>query len=73
MKQQHVRERVYESGRLARAWQQVRQNAVAAGIDEEQMAQSVTRKEVRFVLNLQWFRERGLFLLHDFTGGQSQP
>ncbi len=34
--------------------------------------QSVTRKEFRFVLNLQWFRERGLFFLHDFTGAQSQ-
>lgn len=34
--------------------------------------QSVTRKEVRFVLNLQWFRKRGLFFLHDFTGAQSQ-
>jgi len=35
--------------------------------------QSVSRKEVRFVLNLQWFRDRGLFFLHDFTGAQSQP
>jgi len=34
--------------------------------------QSVSRKEVRFVLNLQWFRERGLFFLHDFTRAQSQ-
>jgi hypothetical protein len=35
--------------------------------------QSVTRKEVRFVLNLQWFRRHGLFFLHDFTVAQSQP
>jgi RNA-directed DNA polymerase len=29
--------------------------------------QSVDRKEVRFVLNLNWFRRRGLIFLHDFT------
>lgn len=29
--------------------------------------QSVDRKEVRFVLNLQWFRRHGLIFLHDFT------
>ena len=29
--------------------------------------QSVNRKEVRFVLNLRWFRKQGLFFLHDFT------
>ena len=29
--------------------------------------QSVNRKEVRFVMNLRWFREQGLFFLHDFT------
>jgi NADH:ubiquinone oxidoreductase subunit len=29
--------------------------------------QSVNRKEVRFVLNLQWFRSQGLIFLHDFT------
>jgi group II intron reverse transcriptase/maturase len=29
--------------------------------------QSVNRKEVRFVLNLRWFRKEGLFFLHDFT------
>jgi group II intron reverse transcriptase/maturase len=29
--------------------------------------QSVNRKEVRFVLNLRWFRMQGLFFLHDFT------
>jgi len=29
--------------------------------------QSVMRKEVRFVMNLQWFRELGLVFLYDFT------
>ena len=29
--------------------------------------QSVTRQPVRFVINLNWFRERGLVFLHDFT------
>lgn len=29
--------------------------------------QSVNRKEVRFVLDLRWFRKQGLFFLHDFT------
>ena len=29
--------------------------------------QSVNRKEVRFVLNLRWFRKEGLVFLHDFT------
>lgn len=29
--------------------------------------QSVKRKEVRFVMNLQWFRELGLVFLYDFT------
>ncbi len=28
---------------------------------------AVNRKEVRFVMNLQWFRKQGLLLLHDFT------
>ena len=32
--------------------------------------QSVTRKEVRFVMNLQWFRRQGLIFLHDFTQRQ---
>jgi len=32
--------------------------------------QSVMRKEVRFVLNLQWFRRQGLIFLHDFTNKQ---
>lgn len=29
--------------------------------------QSVSRRQVRFVMNLEWFRERGLVFLHDFT------
>lgn len=29
--------------------------------------QSVNRKEVRFVMNLEWFRKKGLIFLHDFT------
>jgi len=29
--------------------------------------QSVMRRPVRFVMNLQWFRERGLVFLHDWT------
>ena len=32
--------------------------------------QSVNRKEVRFVMNLQWFRRRGLIFLNDFTQRQ---
>jgi len=32
--------------------------------------QSVTRKEVRFVMNLQWFRRQGMIFLHDFTKKQ---
>ena len=29
--------------------------------------QSVSRREVRFVMNLQWFREKGLIFLYDLT------
>ena len=29
--------------------------------------QSVERPQVRFVLNLEWFRKQGLYFLHDFT------
>lgn len=29
---------------------------------------SVNRKEVRFVMDLNWFRRQGLIFLHDFTG-----
>jgi len=34
--------------------------------------QSVSRKEVRFVMNLNWFRKQGLFFLHDVTLANSQ-
>jgi len=34
--------------------------------------QSVVRKEVRFVMNLQWLRRQGLIFLHDYTQKQ-QP
>jgi RNA-directed DNA polymerase len=34
--------------------------------------QSVIRKEVRFVMNLGWFREQGLIFLDDFTLAKSQ-
>jgi hypothetical protein len=34
--------------------------------------QSVMRRPVRFVMNLNWFRERGLVFLHDFTLAFSQ-
>jgi group II intron reverse transcriptase/maturase len=29
--------------------------------------QSINRKEVRFVMNKEWFRKKGLIFLHDFT------
>jgi RNA-directed DNA polymerase len=29
--------------------------------------QSVARREVRFVMNLEWFRKQGLLFLHDYT------
>jgi RNA-directed DNA polymerase len=32
--------------------------------------QSVMRREVRFVMNLQWFRRQGMIFLHDFTQKQ---
>ncbi len=32
--------------------------------------QSVERKEVRFVMNLKWFKKQGLIFLHDFTRNQ---
>lgn len=34
--------------------------------------QSVMRRPVRFVMNLQWFRERGLVFLHDMTSAFSR-
>ena len=45
MKHQHVLERVYEPGRLARAWQQVKHNAGAAGIDQMMVAEFESREE----------------------------
>lgn len=35
--------------------------------------QSVDRREVRFVLNLEWFRQKGLLFLHDFTQATPGP
>jgi hypothetical protein len=58
VKHKKVLERVYNPGRLRMAWQQVRKNAGAAGID---------RRAVRFVMNLKWFRKQGLVFLNDFT------
>lgn len=49
---------------------------IKAGLDPQQAHrvwikmnrwQSVMRPPVRFVLNLEWFRARGLVFLHDFT------
>jgi len=49
---------------------------IKAGFDPQQVHrvwirmnrwQSVMRRPVRFVMNLDWFRERGLVFLHDFT------
>ena len=49
---------------------------IKAGSDPQQahrdcirmnMWQSVLRRPVPFVMNLEWFRERGLLLLHDYT------
>ena len=52
MKHKKVLERVYNPGRLRMAWQQVRKNAGAAGIDG---------------MNLNWFRKQGLIFLNEFT------
>jgi len=35
--------------------------------------QSVNRKEVRFVMNLEWFRKQGLIFLQDFTKSPLEP
>ena len=45
MKHKQVMERVYEPGRLYRAWQQVRRNAGAAGIDRMTVAAFEDREE----------------------------
>ena len=34
--------------------------------------QSVNRREIRFAMNLQWFRMQGLTFLHDFTKRTSE-
>lgn len=45
MKQREVLERVYEPGRLLAAWQRVKQNAGAAGIDQMTVAEFEARQE----------------------------
>ena len=48
MKQEKVLERVYEPRRLLEAWQQVRQNAGAAGVDQMSVRDFEQRKEQLF-------------------------
>ena len=48
MKEEHVLERVYEPRRLLEAWQQVKQNAGAAGIDRMTVEEFESRKEELF-------------------------
>ena len=48
MKQEKVLERVYEPRRLLEAWQQVRQNAGAAGVDQMSVQDFEQRKEQLF-------------------------
>ncbi len=43
MKQLKVMERVYEPGRLNKAWQQVKKNAGAAGIDNMNFTQATLK------------------------------
>ena len=45
MKHENVLEMVYEPGRLYQAWQQVRQNAGAAGIDKMTVEEFESRAE----------------------------
>ncbi len=45
MKKEKVLERVYEPGRLRRAWQQVKKNAGAAGIDRMTVEEFERQKE----------------------------
>ena len=45
MKQEQVLERVYEPGRLQAAWQQVKRNAGAAGIDRMTVEEFASREE----------------------------
>ena len=48
MKEEHVLERVYEPRRLLEAWQQVKRNAGAAGIDRMTVEEFESRKEELF-------------------------
>jgi len=48
MKEEHVLEKVYEPRRLLEAWQQVRRNAGAAGIDRMTVEEFESRKEELF-------------------------
>ncbi len=50
MKQEQVLERVYEPGRLQAAWQQVKRNAGAAGIDRMTVEEFVHREEALLAL-----------------------
>jgi RNA-directed DNA polymerase len=45
MKQEKVMERVYEPGRLHKAWQQIKKNAGAAGIDKMTVEEFASREE----------------------------
>jgi len=45
VKHENILERVYEPGRLRAAWQQVKQNAGAAGIDRMTVEDFESRKE----------------------------
>jgi len=56
-KHENVLEQVYEPRRLLEAWQQVKTNAGAAGID---------RMSVCIVLSPEWFQRMGLVFLDDF-------
>jgi hypothetical protein len=47
-----------------RVWIKMNRPACAGTADRWQ---SVMRRPVRFVMNLNWFREWGLVFLHDFT------
>ncbi len=68
-KHENVLERVYEPRRLIEAWQQVKSNAGAAGIDRmsSKTWHSAQRKIVCFVLSPDWFRRMGLICLNDYS------
>ncbi len=50
MKIEEVLVKVYEPGRLQMAWQQVRKNAGAAGIDQMTVEEFAQREEQRLAL-----------------------